>query len=357
MPDSTRSSETADPHLWIQILAGGIGSRFWPASTRVRPKQLLPLASERPLIVDTVQRARSLVPDDRIRVLAGSHLVEPFRGALPDLPSSSYLVEPQARGTCPVLAWAAWELARLDPDAVLVSLHSDHLIRPLDGFQETLRAAVHLARTEDLLLTVGVEPDRVETGYGHIQLGDSLDAPGSADAFRVAAFHEKPDAATARRYMDAGYLWNTGIFVWKASVFLEEVHRHAPEVAACLPALETGGAEAFFDATPVCVVDTAVMERTDRAATVRAQFAWDDVGSWEALSRTRTPDDDGNVAEGPTAIVEGRGNVVYTESGRVVLFGVDDLVVVQAGGSTLVMPRERAADLKNLLAELESGGV
>ena len=131
MPDSTRSSETADPHLWIQILAGGIGSRFWPASTRVRPKQLLPLASERPLIVDTVQRARSLVPDDRIRVLAGSHLVEPFRGALPDLPSSSYLVEPQARGTCPVLAWAAWELERVDPEAVLVSLHSDHLIRPL----------------------------------------------------------------------------------------------------------------------------------------------------------------------------------------------------------------------------------
>lgn len=356
MPDSTRSSTDADPTLWIQVLAGGIGSRFWPASTRVRPKQLLPLASERPLILDTVERARSLVPDDRIRILAGSHLVEPFRGALPDLPSTSYLVEPKARGTCPVLTWAAWELVRLDPEAVLVSLHSDHLIHPLDGFRETVLAAAHLARTENLLLTVGVEPDRVETGYGHIQPGAPLEAPGHAEAFRVAAFHEKPDAETARRYMSDGYLWNSGIFVWKASVFLEEVHRHAPEVAECLPALERDGAAAFFDATPVCVVDTAIMERTDRAATVKAAFSWDDVGSWEALSRTRARDEDGNVAEGPTEIMDGSGNVVYTESGRVVLFGVDDLVVVQAGGTTLVMPRERAADLKSLLAELEDDG-
>lgn len=306
--------------------------------------------------METVERARALVPDERIRILAGPHLVQPFRGALPDLPLSSYLVEPQARGTCPVLAWAAWELARLDPEAVLVSLHSDHLIRPLEGFQKTVQAAAHLARTENLLVTVGVEPDRVETGYGHIQLGAALASPGDSQAFRVAAFHEKPNAETAQRYMDDGYLWNTGIFVWKASVFLEEVRRHAPEVAACLPKLEAEGTDAFFEATPNCVVDTAIMERTDRAATVTAAFDWDDVGSWEALARTRTQDAAGNVAEGPAQIVEGTGNVVYTEGGKVVLYGVDDLVVVQSGGTTLVMPRDRAANLKHLLAELEEAG-
>lgn len=352
MPDSKRSSDSADPNLWIQILAGGIGSRFWPASTRRRPKQLLPLASPRPLIVDTVDRARSLVPDARIRILAGAHLAEPFREALPELPEESYLVEPAARGTCPVLAWAAWELARLDPEAVLVSLHSDHLIRPLEGFKETVRAAVEVARTQDLLVTVGVEPDRVETGYGHIQPGEPVKA-GSLDAFRVQQFHEKPDAETARRYMDEGYLWNTGIFIWKASVFLDEVRRHAPEVAACFPALESGGAKAFFDEVPVCVVDTAVMERTHRAATVKAAFSWDDVGSWEALSRTRDGDAGGNVVEGSGRVVDGTGNVVYAEGGEVVLFGVDDLVVVRSGARTLVMPRERAATLKSLLERLE----
>jgi len=339
----------------VQILAGGVGSRFWPASTRARPKQLLPLASEQPLILDTVERARSLVPDEQLHILAGSHLAEPFRRAVPDLPSSSYLLEPKARGTCPVLAWAAWQIRRRDPDAVLVSLHADHLIRPLAGFRETVAAATALARSQDLLLTVGVVPDRVETGYGHIQPGDALPTAGSAVAHRVAAFHEKPDAETARRYMEAGYLWNTGIFVWKAGVFLEEVERHAPEVARCLPILEAEGAEAFFDAVPSCVVDRAVMERTRRAATVEATFEWDDVGSWQALSRTRTGDEQGNVVEGSARVVDSHDNVVYAEEGTIVLYGVDDLVVVAAGGTTLVMPRERATHLKELLAEMENG--
>lgn len=321
-------------------------------STRERPKQLLPLASARPLIADTVERARALVDDAHIRILAGEHLAGPFREALPDLPAASYLVEPQARGTCPVLAWAAWEIARRDPEAVLVSLHSDHVIRPLDAFLDTVRAAAHLARTEELLLTVGITPDRVETGYGHIQLGPALDLPGGALGFRVAAFHEKPDAATARRYVDSGYLWNSGIFVWKARVFLEEVRRYAPEVADCLPILESEGPEAFFRAVPSCVVDTAVIERSERVACVRGTFAWDDVGSWEALARTRDTDPSGNVLIGEARAVDASGNIVFTEAGEVVLFGVHDLVVVRARGTTLVLPRARAADLKALLAEL-----
>jgi mannose-1-phosphate guanylyltransferase len=322
-------------------------------STWERPKQLLPLAGPRALIEDTVERARALVPDERIRILAGEHLAAAFRGVLPDLPASAYLVEPQARGTCPVLVWAAWEVARLDPEAVLVSLHSDHLIRPLDAFQDTVAAAAEVARTLEMLVTVGIQPDRVETGYGHIQPGADIDAPAGADAFRVAAFHEKPDADTARRYVDAGYLWNSGIFVWRASVFLEEVRRHAPEVAAHLPLLEREGPGAFFSAVPVCVVDTAVMERSDRVACVRATFAWDDVGSWEALARTRDADASGNVIVGEGRAVEGSGNVIFADGGRVVLFGVDDMVVVRSGDTTLVVPRERAADLKTLLGSLD----
>jgi len=322
-------------------------------STPDRPKQLLPLVGSDSLIRDTVGRARSLVDDDRIRILAGDHLAGPFRRELPELPGEAYLVEPRARGTCPVLAWAAWELARRDPEAVLVSLHADHLIRPVEAFQETVRAAARLAARDDLLLTVGVRPDRVETGYGHIQPGEALDAPGAARAFRVAAFHEKPDRDTAARYVDEGYLWNTGIFVWKASVFLEEVARHAPEVAACFPVLEADGPEAFFDAVPVCVVDTAVMERSGRVACVEATFAWDDVGNWASLARTRPGDEAGNVTEGAAQVVEGSGNVAWADEGRLVLWGVDDLVAVRTGDVTVILPVERAPQLKELLAELD----
>lgn len=302
--------------------------------------------------MDTVERARTLVDDARIRILAGEHLATPFRAALPDLAPDSYLVEPQARGTCPALAWAAWEVMRRDPNAVLVSLHSDHLIRPPEAFEETVRAAAHLARTRDLLVTLGIRPDRVETGYGHIQPGEGLEAQGGVRGFRVAAFHEKPDRDTARRYVDAGYLWNSGIFVWKASVFLEELRRHAPEVASCLPTLEREGPEAFFRSVPVSVVDTAVLERSRRVACVLATFAWDDVGSWEALARTREADAAGNVLVGDGRAVESEGNVVFADQGRVVLFGVRDLVVVRSGEVTLVLPRHRAADLKSLLRHL-----
>lgn len=306
-------------------------------------------------MVETVDRARALVPTERIRILAGGHLAAPFRAALPDLPDAAYLVEPRARGTAPVLAWAAWALLREDPDAVLVSLHSDHLIRPLDAFRETVLAAADLARRERLLVTVGVPPDRVETGYGHIEPGAPLEVGGGLTAFRVSAFHEKPDEATARRYTDEGYLWNTGIFVWPADLFLDELRRHAPEVAEALPLLEDGP-DAFFDAVDDAVVDRAVLERSDRVACVAATFAWDDVGSWDAVARTRDADADGNVLAGDARVVDARDTIVWADDGQVVAWGVEDLLIVRTADRTLVLPRDRAPRLKELLASLEDAG-
>jgi mannose-1-phosphate guanylyltransferase len=341
----------ADDHVWVVVLAGGIGSRFWPVSTPERPKQLLPLASERPLIADTIDRARALVPDARIRILAGEHLARPFSRVLTDFASEGYWIEPRARGTAPVLAWAAHRLAKIDPEAVMVSLHADHLIRPLDAFRDSVAAAVDVARREEVLVCIGVEPDRIETGYGHVEPGEALGDRADVRAHRVRAFHEKPDRETARSYVERGYLWNTGIFVWKASVLLEEIDQHAPEVSAHVHLLDKNP-DSFFDVVAVSVIDRAVMERSDRVATVRATFTWDDVGSWEALSRTRAADANGNVSVGTTHVVEAKDNVVFSEQGDVVLFGVNDLVVVRSGQTTLVLPRSRAADLKTLLGEL-----
>jgi len=345
---------TPETQTWVTILAGGVGSRFWPASTPERPKQLLRLGTKEPLIVDTMRRAGALVPTERIRILAGENLTSPIKSVLPDLERGNFWIEPQARGTAPVLAWAAEKLARLDPEAVMVSLHADHLLDPLEEFVETVESAVEVARRDDLLLCIGVSPDRIETGYGHIEAGEQLKAAGLAKSFRVKAFHEKPDAETASGYVDQGYLWNTGIFVWKVRVFLDELSRHAPEISDLLPLIDNEGADAFFERVPVSVIDREVMERSDRIGVVEATFNWDDVGSWQALSRTQALDELGNVSLGNVELVDSRGSIVYNEGpGRVVLMGTEELVVVQVKDTTMVIPRSRVSQLKEFLARME----
>lgn len=264
------------------------------------------------------------------------------------------MVEPQARGTGPVLAWAAWEIAKVDPDAVIISLHADHIIKPEATFLELLRDAAGLAQETGRLFTVSIPPSRPETGYGYIEPGDPLVAPAGVRAFAVGAFHEKPDVETAHRYIDEGHFWNSGIFVWTASAFLTEVRTVAPEIGDLLPLIDGESPEAFFAQVPNVTVDVAVLERSASVASVAATFDWDDVGSWEGLTRSRETDPNGNVVVGSGHIVDGKRNVVYAEGGTVATFGVDDLVVVQCGETTLVTTTERAPDLKRLLEQLPS---
>lgn len=335
---------------WAVILAGGAGTRFWPASTPERPKQLLALGGERPLFVETWERARALVGPDRVRVVARAKLLEAFREVTSDLTTEACLTEPTPRGTAPALAWAAHHVLQHDPAAAMVAMHADHVIEPLHAFQETVARAIRAARDDARLYCIGLRPDRPETGYGYVRLGGQK-APG---IFRAAEFVEKPDVATARDYVASGqYLWNTGIFVWRAADFLDAVRRLTPELSEALPALEAGDVDGFFrNADPVSV-DVGVMERAERVGVVEASFQWDDVGVWNALARTRPSDGAGNVAVGEARMVDARDNIAWSEEGRVTLFGVDGLVVVRAGGEVLVTSLERAPRLKELLARLE----
>ena len=346
-----------DPHLRVVILAGGTGSRFWPASTPARPKQLLPLISGRPLVADTVARVLEMVAPDQLQVVAGRHLKSSLTGALPELSPASFLWEPLARSTAPALAWATWRAWQSDPDAVIVSLHSDHVIHPAAALRSLLERCVAIAAKKDVLLTVGARPDRPETGYGYLQPGSPLEGSedevgADASARCVLRFHEKPEASRAADYVRRGFLWNTGIFVWRASVFLRELRVHAPDIAALIPRLEVGDVEGFFRHAPATSVDEAVLERSRRCATLPASFHWDDVGSWEALARTRQPDGHGNSATGDVLFVESNGNIAYSEGGPVVLFGVTDLVVVESGGVTLVTTRAHTRALKRLVDRL-----
>jgi mannose-1-phosphate guanylyltransferase len=342
--------------LWVVVLAGGIGSRFWPASTPARPKQLLPMSSEQPLITETVERVLPLTGVERLRILTGRELAPALHSAVPQLTAASFLLEPCARGTAPVLAWAAHELERLEPGAVMASVHADHVISPDSAFRELLVRTCEASVKHDRLFTIGAVPDRPETGYGYIRQGAAL-GPGMAE---VAQFEEKPPRAIAEQYVRDGYLWNTGLFVWPARLFLEEIRRHTPEIAEHLPLLDAGDVEGFFQRVPSLSVDEGLLERSDRVGVARATFDWDDVGAWDAVARTRAADAAGNVAVGSAHFVESDGCVAWADDGAIVVFGASGLVVVRSGGITFVTPRERAPDLKTLLdqlpAELKAGG-
>ncbi len=339
-----------EPSLWAVVLAGGIGSRFWPASTPQRPKQLLPLVGDQPLIQQTIERVRPIVADERIRVLTGGNLVQPILGAVPGLSEPQFLVEPIARGTAPVLAWAAAEIERLDPGAVMVSLHADHVIAPASAFRELLVRVSAASKSHRRLFTIGAVPNRPETGYGYIRAGAQL--PMEEGLFEVAQFVEKPGREDAQAYVAGGYLWNTGIFVWPAALLIEEIRRHTPEVAEHLPLLAEGRVEDYFARVPPTTIDEGLLERSDRVAVARATFDWDDVGTWDAIARTREGDSAGNVGVGDAIFVDSERCVAWSEEGSVVLFGATDLVVVRTSGITFVAPRDRAPDLKNLLEEL-----
>lgn len=332
------------------VLAGGIGSRFWPASRPERPKQLLPLGADgAPLVSDAVRRARRLAGPGRVRVVAGRHLLPRLREAVPELEPGAWMAEPEPRGTGPALCWAAHAIAREDPDGVMVSLHADHRIAPEDAFEDTLRRAVAAAGGGGRLYCVGVTPDRPETGYGYVQLGREL----GDGTFEARAFVEKPDEARAARYVASGdYLWNTGLFTWKAADFLDVVRERTPEIEPALARLDAGDVEGYFGEVRPVSVDVGVMERAPAVGVVRATFGWDDLGVWSALLRTLPADERGNVVVGAGRLVEAEGNVVWSEDGRITVFGVDGLVIVRSGGETLVTTVERAPALKRLLTEL-----
>ncbi len=333
---------------WAVILAGGVGSRFWPLSTPSRPKQLLPLVTDRPLIADTARRLAPLVPPERTLVVTNAALVPAIAALIPALPAANLIAEPRAAGTAPALVWAACEIARRDAEGTMLCVHADWAIADDEGFRAALETAATVAERDRSLVTVGIVPTRADPGFGYLRPGEAIDPI----ARRVVRFVEKPDRVAAERLVKDGCLWNSGIFVWRADEFLGEVRTHCPEVAPALPHAVRGDRRAFFEACTPISVDHGVLERSTRVLVVPGDFGWDDVGTWAALHRVRAKDASGNATAGDAYVVESRANVVHADGHTVVLYGVDGLVVAARDGVTLVTTRERAADLKRLLDAL-----
>jgi len=334
---------------WAVVLAGGVGSRFWPMSTPDRPKQLLPLASTEPMLADALARLAPIVPAERTLVLTNASLVEAIAKLAPTLPRENLIAEPKPAGTAAALAWGAHLIAQRGArDDVMISVHADWAIGDPDGFRTALLSAAETAEREQALVTVGIVPVRPDPGFGYIQPGE----PAGARARHVARFVEKPDRARAESMVRDGYLWNSGIFVWRAGDFLDEIAAHTPEIAPHLAAHPNDVAKFFAAVEKPIAVDVGVMERSTRVLVLPGDFGWDDVGTWAALRRVRTCDEQGNALSGIVHALDASDNVVHADGNAVVLYGVHDLVVVSRPGLTLVTTTERASDLKQLIDTL-----
>ncbi|MBL0938469.1 MAG: mannose-1-phosphate guanylyltransferase [Gemmatimonadaceae bacterium] len=342
--------------MWAVVFAGGIGTRFWPLSTPQRPKQLLALVNERPLIADTIARLSPLVPAERVLIVTSADIADALHEAIPEVPRANMLVEPRPLGTAAALAWGAQEVSRrAGPDTVFVALHADLAVGYPDVLRDTLRRAASLAAAEPLLVALGASPTRAETGFGYLQpsaLVDPLVSRAEGGACHVDHFVEKPSATLADVLIEKGALWNTGIFVWRARVVLDELAQHTRELHHGLPKLSAGEMDAFSELVTSISIDRGLLERTTNLAVLPGDFAWDDVGTWASLRRVRELDDYGNGVMGQVHCVDSTGNVIHADGGCVVVYGISGMIVVSMAGLTFVTTQDRATELGPLLNSL-----
>jgi mannose-1-phosphate guanylyltransferase len=347
-----------NPRLWAVLLAGGSGTRFWPASRRALPKQFLSIGGKRSLLAETAARLGSAVPRERTLVVASRDHAELVRKHLRKLPPENVLAEPVGRNTAAAVAWAAAEIHRRDPASVHAVLPSDHVISPAADFRRALLAAADEAEASGSLVTFGIRPTFASTGYGWIEVGERLEDRKGIAVHGVVRFVEKPDRPRAETFLAGGrHAWNSGMFVWRTDAILAALREHARDVVE--PILAAGAPDAVasaYPSLPSVSIDVAVLEKMRSVRVVSVGFAWSDVGAWSALGDVLPKDGDGNLSGGGGRVLaeDASGCIAWGRRGELtVLIGVRDLVIVRAGKATLVCPRERSQEIRKIVARLE----
>jgi mannose-1-phosphate guanylyltransferase len=343
-------------------MAGGRGERFWPQSRREKPKHLLPIVGDKPMLTQTVDRVVGAVPAENVLVITTQAQLPGVQVACPDIPSANIFAEPVGRDTAAAAGLAMMLVKQRSPNATLAMLPADHVIHDVKEYQSLLGAAYSAAEADDVLVTIGVKPDRPETGFGYIQESGPWKKLEGREVRAVKRFVEKPDLKTAEGYLkDGGYYWNAGMFVWRVPVVEAAFKAHAPELYAGLNKIETAAAIGNWESAlgqgypnlPRISVDYALMEKSTNVVVLPASCDWDDVGAWPAVANHFPKDDDGNVLRGAAMVEDGRGNIVVSEEGHLTaVVGASDLVVVHTADATLVCPKDKAQEIKALLKRL-----
>lgn len=345
------------------ILAGGKGERFWPLSRADLPKQFLKLTSDKTMLQETIDRVLPLIPIENIRIVTSSEMRQFILDSRGNVKEENILCEPLGRNTCAAIGLAAAHLLKEDPDAVMVVLSADHLIRPAEKLLEILKAGTAIASAEDRLITIGITPTRPETDYGYIKLGDMYKHEGDCIVYNVSGFTEKPNAQVAHEYdYSHNYLWNSGMFVWSAESILKAIGTCQPEMSQLLSVYsqdigtetETASRNELYQKTVSISIDFAVLENAENVLTIKGDIIWDDIGGWRALERYKGMDRDHNVVIGDVVMVETYETTVYNNSeGIITTLGVSDLVIVRTDNITMVAHRTKAAEIKKILDKLE----
>lgn len=338
------------------IMAGGRGTRFWPRSRTLRPKQFLAMVGGESMLEQTVQRLRPRFQPEHIFIVTTADLAEPTRALLPELPAGNVLVEPEGRNTAPCLALALVELERRFGNGVMVVLSADSWIGEPERFLDDVEVAARHAAEKGELVTFGIRPSYPETGYGYIETA------AEGRVVPVTAFREKPDAATALSYLQSGrHYWNAGMFAWTLADMRAELQQHCPEVLAPLDAWVRNGAGALelaglYRLTPKTSIDYALLEKSDRVAVVPATFRWSDVGSWPAVAEFHPTDAEGNVAQGDVILLDSRNCAIYGGKRLIAGSGLEDLIVVDEPDALMICRREKAQDVKKIVDQLQALG-
>lgn len=348
-------------HQYAVILAGGKGERFWPLSTAALPKQCLALVGDQPLITQAVARLEGCISPERIFIVTNRDLVDLCRDVVPQLPAGHIVGEPMGRDTAPAVALGTALVQARDPDGVFCVLTADHVINDVPLFHTTLQHAFDLASEHNMLITIGIQPDEPSTAFGYIEAGGPVAERDGIPFVHASRFVEKPDAETARAYLEKGtFCWNSGMFIWTVNGLLAAFDQHCPHLAelakSLAGAVAAGTLDARLDETypdlEKISIDYALMEKADNIAMARGTFGWDDVGSWTALARHFPKDADGNVSIGDADHLHTTRNIVISKERPTALIGVQNLIVVQAEGVTLVCAQDRAQEIKDLVSLL-----
>lgn len=349
--------------LYAVLMAGGSGTRFWPASRAARPKQLIAIKGARTLIQSALDRVAPLVPPERVLVVTARAHARAVARQLPEVPARNLLVEPIGRNTAPCAGLATVEALARDPDALLALFPADHVIADTATWRRLLASAWRLVSERDTVVTFGLPAAKPETGFGYIRAGAPVANPHAPQLREVAGFVEKPDLTTASAYVRSGeWLWNSGVFVLRARRLRALIDEHAPDIGAGLARVEAARGAAgrkravrdVYPDLPALSLEGAVMERAAGMVMIPAQVGWSDVGSWSALDEVLPVDDAGNVARGPVVALDASGCVLYSSGALIAALGVRDLIVVQTPDAVLVCPKDRAQDVRQVVERLRA---